>query len=287
MTGRIAELLAAAPTLSFEFFPPASEAAVRRLDTTLDDLAPLEPSFVSVTCGAGGSGHDRTRDVVVRVCRERPFPAMAHLTCVGHTRSAVAALLDEYAAAGIVNILALAGDPPDGRAVGGDFRYASELVDAIRVHPAGFSVGVAAHPEVHPRSADRASDRRHLAAKLSRADFAITQFFFDPADYVRLCEELAVLGCDRPVIPGVMPVTRPGSVRRYAVMNGSRVPEDLFERLDRLPESERVRAAADTAAAMVRTLLDAGAPGVHLYTLNRSEASQRIAGQLSIGSRPG
>ncbi len=277
---RIADLLAYGPTLSFEFFPPADEVAAKQLDKTLDELAGLAPSFVSVTCGVGGDGHDRTRDIVTDICRVRPFPAMAHLTCVGHTGKGVADLLNNYAAAGVVNILALAGDPPDGSAISGDFRYASELVEVVRDHPADFSVGVAAHPEVHPRSADRASDRQHLAAKLKQADFAITQFFFDPADYVRLCDELADLGCHRPVIPGVMPVIWPKSIRRFADMNGSTVPEELFYHLEFLPASERIGAAAESAAELSQALLNAGAPGIHLYTLNKSEASVQIAREL-------
>ena len=273
-------MLADRPTLSFEFFPPTDAVAPKQLDETLDELAGLAPSFVSVTCGVGGDGHDRTRDIVTDICRDRSFPAMAHLTCVGHTSQGVAALLDDYASAGVFNILALAGDPPDGSAISGDFRYASELVEVVRDHPAGFSVGVAAHPEVHPRSADRVSDRGHLAAKLSQADFAITQFLFDPADYVRLCDELADLGCHRPVIPGVMPVIWPKSIRRYADMNGSTVPEGLFARLESLPASDRITVAAEAAAELSQSLLDAGAPGIHLYTLNRPEASQLIAEQL-------
>ena len=278
---RIADLLGAQNTLSFEFFPPADEVAAKQLEKTLDELAGLSPSFVSVTCGVGGDGHDRTRDIVTDICRDRTFPAMAHLTCVGHTREGVAALLDDYAAAGVANILALAGDPPDGSAISGDFHYASELVEVIRDHPADFSVGVAAHPEVHPRSTNRASDRQHLAAKLSRADFAITQFFFDPADYVQLCEELADLGCQQPVIPGVMPVIWPKSIRRYADINGSTVPEDLFARLESLPAPDRITAAAEAATELSQSLLDAGAPGIHLYTLNRPEASTLIAKILS------
>lgn len=278
---RIADLLGAQKTLSFEFFPPADAVARKQLDETLDELAGLAPSFVSVTCGVGGDGHDRTHDIVTGICRLQPFPAMAHLTCVGHTRHGVSALLDDYAAAGVANILALAGDPPDGSAISGDFRYASELVEVIRDHPADFSVGVAAHPEVHPRSADRASDRRHLAAKLGRADFAITQFFFDPADYVQLCDELADLGCHRPVIPGVMPVIWPKSIRRFADMNGSTVPEDLFARFESLPAPDRIQAAAESAASLSQALLDAGAPGLHLYTLNRPEASTQIAEIIS------
>ncbi|MDE0614148.1 MAG: methylenetetrahydrofolate reductase [bacterium] len=277
---RIVDLLSAQNTLSFEFFPPADDIASKQLDETLDELAGLSPSFVSVTCGVGGDGHDRTHDIVTGICRDRPFPAMAHLTCVGHTNNGVAALLNDYADAAVVNILALAGDPPDGSAISGDFRYASELVEVIREHPADFSVGVAAHPEVHPRSTDRASDRRHLAAKLSRADFAITQFFFDPADYTRLCDELAELGCPQPVVPGVMPVIWPKSIRRYADINGSTVPEDLFARLESLPAADRITAAAEAAAELSQSLLDAGAPGIHLYTLNRPEASLQIAREL-------
>ena len=279
---RIAELLGDQPTLSFEFFPPADEVAAKQLAETLDELAALAPSFVSVTCGVGGDGHDRTRTIVTGICQDRPFPAMAHLTCVGHTRQGVAALLDDYAVAGVANILALAGDPPDGSAISGDFRYASELVEVVRDHPADFSIGVAAHPEVHPRSTDRASDRRFLAAKLNQADFAITQFFFDPADYVRLCDELADLGCLRPVIPGVMPVIWPKSIRRFAAMNGSTVPEELFARLEALSVPDRITAAAEAAAGLSQSLLDASAPGIHLYTLNRSEASLQIAALLGF-----
>ena len=279
---RIVHLLGAQPTLSFEFFPPADEVAAKQLNETLDELAGLAPSFVSVTCGVGGDGHDRTRDIVTGICQDRPFPAMAHLTCVGHTKQGVAALLDDYAAAGVVNILALAGDPPDGSAISGDFRYASELVEVVRAHPAGFSVGVAAHPEVHPRSTDRASDRQHLATKLNQADFAITQFFFNPADYTRLCNELADLGCYRPILPGVMPVIWPKSIRRYAEMNGSTVPEPLFAQLESLPGPARIRAATEAATDLSQSLLDAGAPGIHLYTLNRAEASTLIAKSLPL-----
>ena len=279
---RIVDLLGYQPTLSFEFFPPADEVAAKQLEETLDELSGLAPSFVSVTCGVGGDGHDRTRDIVTDICRDRPFPAMAHLTCVGHTRQGVAALLDDYAAAGVVNILALAGDPPDGSAISGDFRYASELVEVVRAHPARFSVGVAAHPEVHPRSTDRATDRRHLASKLNKADFAITQFFFNPASYTRLCNELADLGCHQPVIPGVMPVIWPKSIRRYAAMNGSTVPEPLFTHLESLPAPQRISTAAKAATELSQALLEAGAPGIHLYTLNRPEASTQIAALLSL-----
>src|SRR5919106_3067941 len=233
---RIADLLAAGRTLSFEFFPPKTDEAERQLEKAIHELAPLRPTFVSVTYGALGSTRDRTRDIVVRFNREQRFPCMAHLTCVGHTRQDVAALLDEYAEAGVDNILALAGDPPaDGSDPGGDFAYATDLIEVVRAHPGDFSIGVAAHPELHPRSGgDREADRRHLAAKLARADFAITQFFFDIDDYLRLVDELAVLGSATPVLPGVMP---PGAgplsgLKRMAGMNGSAIPPVLIDRLE-------------------------------------------------------
>jgi methylenetetrahydrofolate reductase (NADPH) len=177
---KISDLLVAGPTLSFEFFPPKSDEAERQLEKAIHELAPLRPSFVSVTYGAGGSTRDRTRDIVIEVNRSQPFPAMPHLTCSGHTRAQITELLDEYAAAGIHNILALAGDPPaDGSEPGGDFTYATELVEMVRDHPGDFAIGVAAHPELHPRSdGDREADRRWLAAKLALADFALTQFFY-------------------------------------------------------------------------------------------------------------
>ncbi|HEX5365095.1 MAG TPA: methylenetetrahydrofolate reductase [Acidimicrobiales bacterium] len=237
---KVSDLLAAGPTLSFEFFPPRTDEAERQLEKVIQELAPLRPSFVSVTYGAGGSTRDRTRDLVVRVDGSQPFPAMPHLTCAGHTRGQVTELLDEYAAAGIHNILALAGDPPaDGSEPGGDFTYATELVELVRGHPGDFSVGVAAHPELHPRShGDRAADRRHLAAKLALADFGITQFFFDAGDYLRMVDELADLGCTTPVLPGIMP---PGAsslagLERMAAMNGSVIPPALLERLGALAD---------------------------------------------------
>ncbi|MXW42891.1 MAG: 5,10-methylenetetrahydrofolate reductase [Acidimicrobiia bacterium] len=284
---RISDLLGDEPTFSFEFFPPADEAAYKQLETTLEELSKTVPSFVSVTCGAGGAGHDRTQELVVQICTSRQFPAMAHLTCVGHSRFEIAELLDSYAAAGVLNILALAGDPPDGSAVCGDFKYALELVELIRNHPVSFCVAVAAHPEVHPRSRDRVFDRKHLADKLNQADFAITQFFFDPADYVQLLNELADLGCYRPVIPGVMPVIWPKSIRRYASMNGSTVPEELFARLETLSVADRFKAAAEAAAELAQCLLDFGAPGIHLYTLNHPQASTQIARELfpKLGTR--
>ena len=285
---RIIDQLATGPTLSFEFFPPKNDEAQRQLEKTIHELAPLRPSFVSVTCGAFGQTHDRTRDVVIEINREQSFPAMAHLTCVGNTREQVVGLLEDYAAAGVRNILALAGDPPaDGSDPGGDFTYALELVELVRDHPGDFSVGVAAHPELHPRSeGDRAQDRRNLAIKLAAADFGITQFFFELDDYLRMIDELAELGCTTPVLPGVMPpgVAPLSGLMRMATMNGSVVPAGLIDRLEEAGDEIEARRdiAVDVATELGRRLLDAGAPGLHLYALNRSEAVLRIVDNLGL-----
>ena len=280
---RIAELLAAGRTLSFELFPPKTEEAERQLEKCVLELAELQPSFVSVTYGALGSTRERPRGAVTRIEAEQPFPAMPHLTCVGHTRADIDELLDHYAAAGVENILALGGDPPaDGSPVTGDFTYASELLEVVRAHPAGFSVGVAAHPEVHPRSPDRASDRRHLAAKLAEADFAMTQFFFEVEHYVRLVEELAELGIDKPILPGVMPFVSVAGVRRMAAMNATHIPDELQNRMDAADgDAEAVRRlGVEVAIRLCHELQEAGAPGLHLYALNRAESVREVVAAL-------
>jgi methylenetetrahydrofolate reductase (NADPH) len=283
---RIADLLDAGPTLSFELFPPKTDEAERALEKCVLELAELRPSFVSVTYGALGSTRERTREVVARITREQSFPAMPHLTCVGHTRARIVELLDQYADHGIENILALGGDPPaDGSHPGGDFEHAIELVEMVRAHPARFSVGVAAHPEVHPRSPDRASDRRHLVEKLELADFAVTQFFFSIDDYLRLVDELADLGCDKPVLPGVMPIVSVAGVQRMARMNGTRIPERLLDRLlavEDQPE-EVVKIGIDVATELGAALLAEDAPGLHLYALNRSASVRKIHTRLGLG----
>jgi methylenetetrahydrofolate reductase (NADPH) len=283
---RIGDLLAAQPTLSFEFFPPRNEDMERALEKAVAELAELRPSFVSVTYGALGSTRERTRDVVVRINRDQAFPAMAHLTCVGHTRADVAALLDEYAASGVENILALGGDPPaDGTDPGGEFAYASDLVEVVRAHPAGFSIGVAAHPELHPRSEGVADDRRHLADKLEQADFGVTQFFFDIDPYLRMVDELAELGCDKPVLPGVMPFISVAGVKRMVAINGTVIPESLLARLDAVEgnDDDVAKLGVEVATELCAALLAEDAPGLHLYALNRSASCKQIHSNLGLG----
>ena len=257
----------------------------RQLDKAVSELAPLAPSFVSVTYGALGSTRDRTRDIVIRLNGEQTFPCMAHLTCVGHTHADIARLLDEYADNGVENILALGGDPPaDGSDAGGEFAYALELVELVRAHPAGFSIGVAAHPELHPRSPNRDSDRERLAQKLAVADFGVTQFFFEADDYFRMIDELAALGCTTPVLAGIMPVQTVAGVKRMAAMNGSKIPPLLLEHLESADGDPAtvIAIGVDAATALCQQMLDGGAPGLHLYALNRSESVRRIYANLGL-----
>jgi methylenetetrahydrofolate reductase (NADPH) len=281
---RISDLLAAGRTFSFEFFPPKTDEAMATLEATIGELEPLAPSFVSVTYGAGGSTRERTRDVVLHIERDTAMTAMAHLTCIGHTRQELVDILEEYQEAGIENILALAGDPPDGaEETAAELAYALDLVELARESD-HFSVGVAAHPELHPRSPDRASDRRHLAAKLGLADFGITQFFFRPDDYLTMIDELAALGVTTPVLPGIMPVTNAGQIKRFAEMAGAEFPADLADRLVAASDdpAEVRRIGVEVATQLCQDLLDAGVPGLHFYTLNRSTATREIYANLGL-----
>jgi methylenetetrahydrofolate reductase (NADPH) len=284
--GKIRDLLAAGPTYSFEFFPPKSDEAARELEKTIGELQPLAPSFVSVTYGAGGSTRDRTRDVVVHIEQDTGITAMAHLTCIAHTREQLVSLLEEYRAAGIENILALAGDPPqDEGDYPRDLTYASELIELI-AEVGDFSVGVAAHPELHPRSAgDRALDRRHLADKLARADFGITQFFFEADPYLRMIDELDALGCTTPVLPGIIPVTNARQVERFAQLAGAEFPPALAARFAAVADdpAQVRRIGVEIATDLCRTLLDRGVPGLHFYTLNKSTATREIYANLGLG----
>ena len=280
---RISDLLAAGRTISFEFFPPKHEAGWLSLGRTIAELEPLQPSFVSVTYGAGGSTRTKTADLVSWVRRQTVIPPMAHLTCQGHTKADIRSILTDYRAENVENILALGGDPPKDGDAPSDYRYSSELVEDVRSF-GGFCVGVAAHPELHPRSADRATDRRHLADKLRVADFAITQFFFDIDHYLGMIDDLAALGVTKPVLPGIMPISNLGQVARMAHMSGAEVPSWVVERMEKagddLDEAERI--GVDIATELSARLLERGAPGLHLYVLNRSWAAREILRNLGL-----
>lgn len=281
----IGDLLAEKRTVSFEFFPTKTPEARVQLDQTVVELQAVNPDFVSVTYGAGGSDRDRTRDVVLDIEKGNAFPAMAHLTCLGHSKPEIDALLESYAVGGVGNILALGGDPPaDGSTLPeGDFEHALDLVEYLRTKTT-LSIGVAAHPEGHPRSSNLRSDRERLAQKLAVADFAVTQFFFDIDHYLSMVNDLADLGCTKPVIPGVIPITNAGQVARFAAMAGATIPPALASRIDAVADdADEVRKIGiEVATIMARDLLEAGAPGIHFYTLNRAGASLEVIGQLDL-----
>jgi methylenetetrahydrofolate reductase (NADH) len=283
---RIADLLGAGRCFSFEFFPPKTEEAEAQLQQTLLDLAPLRPSFVSITYGAGGTTRERTHDLVLGILQSTAMTPMAHLCCAGHLDDELRGILARYRDEGVENILALRGDPPaELNLPPGDLAHAIELVAMAR-EIGSFSIGVAAHPEGHPASPDLASDRQHLAAKLAAADFAITQFFFRLDDYLRLVNDLAALGCDRPVVPGIMPVTNLSQVTRFAALSGAEFPTDLGARLEAVAENpaEVRRIGVEVASELCRDLLEAGAPGLHFYTLNRSTATREIFANLGLSA---
>ena len=283
----VAELLADGPTVSFEFFPPRTEEAAATLRTTIAELAPLEPSFVSVTYGAGGSTRELTHRLVVDLLADGINP-VAHLTAVDHTVDELTVIVDDYRAAGVRNVLALRGDAPNGveepvRAL----EHAVDLVHLVRATAGpGTSVGVAAHPEGHPAATSVADDRRHLAAKLEAADFAVTQFFFAAEDYLRLVEDLAALDCGKPVLPGIMPVTNLAQIERFAALSGATFPAWLAQRLHAVGDDPAaVRAVGvEVATELCADLMDAGAPGLHFYTLNRSTATREVAENLGLGA---
>ena len=282
----IAALLAAGPTLSFEFFPPRTPEAAATLRATIADLAPLAPAFVSVTYGAGGTTRDLTHGLVVDLLADGWNP-MAHLTAVQHTRDELAGIVAGYRDAGVRNVLALRGDPPADVEPLRDLEHAADLLVLVReVAGDGTSIGVAAHPEGHPLATSLAEDRHHLAAKLEAADFAVTQFFFEAAQWERLVDDLAALGCTRPVLPGIMPVTNLAQIERFAQLSGATVPAWLVERLRAVGDDPAaVRAVGvEAAVGLCRDLLAAGAPGLHLYTLNRSTATREIAAALGLAA---
>ena len=282
---RIDQLLAAGPTYSFEFFPPKSEAEHATLTRTLRDLEPLSPSFVSVTYRGGRASRQRTFDLVTGMLHTTSLNPMAHLICVAHSRLELADILVAYRKAGVDNLMALGGDPPTDPTDGpGELTHALELVALARAI-GGFSVGVAAHPAGHPASPDLRSDRDHLAAKLEVADFAITQFFFELGEYQSLLADLAERGVTKPVLPGIMPVTSLTSIPRMATM-GAPVPAWAVARLERASETggaEAVyREGVEIFTELCADLLDAGAPGLHFYTLNRSNATREIYAALGL-----
>ena len=287
---RIDERLAAdtQPSFSFEFFPPKSEEGERNLTAALDELSDMGPTFVSVTYGAGGSLEQRRRtiDIVASIKAQHGLEAMAHFTCVNATIEELHGTLETMREAGIENVLALRGDPPQGQdewtATKGGLRYSRELIEMIRAEY-DFSIGAAAFPEVHIHAESPESDLRYLKEKVDAgAQFLITQLFFDNAYYYAFVARAREIGIDVPIIPGIMPITGYQQIKRITSLCGSAIPGHLLSELDL--RADRPEAVSDFGVAYATLqcadLLANGAPGVHFYTLNRSPATRAILGAL-------
>ena len=275
-------------SFSFEFFPPKDEAGERQLWTALRELEALQPTFVSVTYGAGGSTRDRTVRVTQQIAADTSMTPMAHLTCVGHSREELRTVVGAYADAGIRNVLALRGDPPGGPGTPwtpteGGLAYASELVALVR-SLGDFSVGVAAFPEGHREAPSVEEDARVLRIKQDAgAEFAVTELFFRPADYFALLDRGEKVGVDIPVLPGIMPITSLRQIQRMAELSGREVPAEVVSRFEGVTEPADVRAIGiEIATELCETLLAGGAPGLHFYTLNRSKATREIYANLRV-----
>jgi methylenetetrahydrofolate reductase (NADPH) len=279
-------------SFSFEFFPPKTDMGEGRLWRTIQELEPLNPSFVSVTYGAGGSTRDRTIRMMQGIARETTFTAMAHLTCVGSTVPELREVIDDFAAAEISNILALRGDPPGGpdqpwQAHPEGLNHANELVTLVK-SMGEFTVGVAAFPEGHPEAVDLDEDAESLLRKQQAgADFAVSQFFFDSADYFRLVERAESWGVTIPIIPGIMPVTDYKQIKRFAELSAAQFPPKIAAQFAAIADdSESVRAlGVAQATQMCEELLSGHAPGLHFYTLNRSTATMEIYAELGLAHR--
>ena len=286
----IGELLrAGGRSFSFEFFPPKDDEGERILWKSINELEPLRPTFVSVTYGAGGATRDRTVAITGRIAKETSMLPMAHLTCVGHTTEEIRSILDQLAAAGVRNVLALRGDPVGGpgtpwESTDGGVEYAAELVEFIKSNTDAV-VGVAAFPEGHRDAASVEDDARVMKAKYDAgAEFAVTEMVLRASDYFGLVERSRADGVDFPIVPGIMPILNYSSMRRMVELSGREMPDEVMARIEPLRDDPvAVRAEGiKIATELCDALLAGGAPGLHFYTLNRSKATREIFAALQI-----
>ena len=287
---RIPELLKSrGPVFSFEFFLPKTEAELPRFKETVRELKALSPAFVTLTYGAGGSARARTIDTAAAIKSELGIETAAHLTCIAHTRKELSDILGTLKAKGIENIVALRGDAPkDGSAPPPELRELPYAVDLVRLVRAtgGFAVAVAGYPEKHPEAPSPESDLARLKEKVQAGgDWVITQLFFDNSEYFSFVARARAAGIAVPIVPGIMPVTSAQQTRRFTQMCGSRIPEELSERLAACGEDKEavVSVGVEWALRQCRGLLEGGAPGIHFYTLNRSHSTAQVLETLRKG----
>lgn len=270
------------PVVSFEFFPPKTEAGYGGLYRAIAELKQLGPGFVSVTWGAGGSTRRRTAELVIQIQRELGLTAMAHMTCVGSPAEELAEALEGLVGAGIENVMALRGDPPrdqpDFRAPPGGFGHADELMAFIRARWP-LCIGGACYPETHPEAESPEADLAHLKRKVDAgASFLVTQLFFEPEHYFRFVARARAAGIDVPIVPGIMPVISVHNARRMANLCRAEIPAALEEQLETAGDDEAatLELGVSWATDQCHALLAGGAPGLHFYTLNRSPAARRV-----------
>ncbi|MCB1105254.1 MAG: methylenetetrahydrofolate reductase [NAD(P)H] [Opitutaceae bacterium] len=276
------------PLRSLEFFPPKDDAGVAALRETAVALQRIEPDFVSVTYGAGGSTRERTAQVSRLLREELGFTVMPHLTCVGHSRAELHELAGRIHEAGFRNIMTLRGDPPKGstefKPAPDGLRYAAELVALLKSRHADFCLGVGGYPEKHPEAASPQADLDHLKAKVDAgADFITTQLFFDNAVYFRFVEQCRAAGITVPIVPGIMPVLSLKQIQRFTSMCGATLPAKLITRLEAAGENPEIveTIGIDWALGQIRELLAQDAPGYHIYILNRAKSALALAAGLA------
>ena len=274
------------PVFSFEFFLPKAPEDIDAFLSGVRELKTLDPKFVTLTYGAGGSGRDKTIETAGRIRAEIGVETACHLTCITHSQAEIAAILERLKALKIENVVALRGDKPKDQEVAPpgqrDFGYARDLVAFIK-SKGGFGLAVAGYPETHPESISPEDDLSRLKDKVAAGgDWVITQLFFDNADYFRFVEKARALGITKPIVPGIMPVTGYSQLKRFTAMCGAKIPVEMTAQLEKIqadPEAV-IRFGIDHATKQCRELLDRGAPGVHFYTLNRSRSTSEILARL-------
>lgn len=279
------------PFFSFEFFPPRNDDGVRLLFETIAHLQALQPAFVSITYGAGGSTRARTVELAKRIRNDLGLDVMAHVTCVGATREELRRLFEELAEANIENIMALRGDPPRGEesfvASKGGFAHATELI-AMLTKEYDFCVGAACYPETHPEAFNAETDLRYAAEKVrAGAHFLTTQLFFDNERYFTFVQRARSMGINVPILPGIMPITDYRQIKRFTEMCGAEIPLRLRSELERRAEEPEAVVDLGVAYATLQCadLLARGAPGIHFYTLNRSPATRAVCSALRAADR--